>query len=108
MGFKNIFLTLTMIVSLSSITACSSNRVEPASNVEKVSNTETENSQASSENAAAELPQPTLTRPSSGASQSTGARLTIYIVKVAVSAAVTYFVTKAIVDYVKKDITGED
>ncbi len=113
MKFKNTFITLTIIIFLSSLTACTSNQVEPTANVEKTSNTEVANSQTKSEETTAdtkatELPQPTLVKPSRGPSQSAGARFSIYIVKVVVSAAVTYFVTKAIVDYVKDDLTGED
>ena len=116
MKLKKTLVTLTIILFLSSITACSSNQAVPAkesTNTQVSSNSKnTTDQEASGEsnttNTTAELPQPVIVRQSRGASQSTGARIAVYIVKVAVSAAVTYFVTKAIIDYVKKDVTGED
>ena len=105
MKFKHTLITLTMIIFLSSLTACSNNQTKPTSNIE---NTQESVEGATTESTTNELPQPTLASPSRGSGQSTGARLGIYIVKVAVSAAVTCFVTKAIVDYVKKDLTGEN
>ena len=105
MKLKHTLITLTMIVFLSSLTACSSNQTKPTSNIE---NTQESVKVATTETTTSELPQPTVANPSRGPSQSTGARLGIYIVKVAVSAAVSFFATKAILDYVKKDLTGEN
>ncbi len=105
MLFKKTLSLLTLTLFLVSITACSSNQIEPATKTAKaetISSSETTTTAKTTE-----LPQPKLAQPSRGSGQSTGARIGVYILKTAVSAAITYFITKAIIDYVKKDVTGE-
>ena len=107
------FTIITFALILSSLTACSS-QVEPAKkaeNVEVKSSTEvstkaeTEAPATESKVTTAPVAGPSQVR---GASQSTGTRATMYILKVAVSTVITYFVTKAIVDAVKDDVTSDD
>ena len=94
---------LTITIFLTSLTACSSNQIEPATKADTVTSSEKITTQKGTE-----LPQPKLVQPSRGSGQSTGAKISVYVLKTAVSAAITYFITKAIVDYIKKDVTGEE
>ena len=108
MRFKKIFTLLAVSFFLISLSACSSNQVEPATEATKTetaASSKTDKATTENENT---LPQPKLVQPSRGSGQSTGARISSYIFKTAVSAAITYFITKAIIDYVKKDVTGEE
>jgi len=94
---------LTLTLFIASLTACSSNQIEPATKAETVTSSENATTQKGNE-----LPQPKLAQPSRGSGQSTGAKIGVYVLKTAVSAAITYFITKAIIDYIKKDVTGEE
>ena len=109
MKLKKTLVTLTITLFLSSMTACSSNQAKPSTKTTEADViSKSESSNTAETTTSAELPQPVIAKQSRGSSQSAGGRLTLYVVKVVVSAAVTYFVTKAIVDYVKDDLTGED
>lgn len=103
------FLTITFALSLSVLTACSS-QVTPETKAESVVvNSESETA-VKAETPAAKVVEAPATGASQaqGASQSVGGRATMYVLKIAVSAAVSYFVTKAIVDAVKDDVTSDD
>ncbi len=106
MRFKKTFSLLTLTLYLTLLTACSSNQIEPATKTAKADTVTSPEKSTTAQ--ASELPQPKLTQPSKGSGQSTGARIGVYVLKTAVSAAITYFITKAIIDYLKKDITGEE
>ena len=104
---------ITLTLCLSSLTACSK-QVEPA---KKADNVEVKSSSEMSTKTTTETPtaeakvvQAPVAGPSQvqGASQSVGGRATIYVLKIAVSAAVSYLVTKAIVDAIKDDVTSDD
>jgi hypothetical protein len=103
MTLKKVLTLLTMTLFIASLTACSSNQIEPATKAESVTSSEKVTTQKGNE-----LPQAKLVQPSRGSGQSTGAKIGVYVLKTAVSAAITYFITKAIIDYIKKDVTGED
>ena len=107
MLFKKTLSLLTLTFFLASITACSSNQIEPATKTAKAE-TVSSSEKTTTTAKASELPQPKLAQPSQGSGQSTGARIGVYVLKTAVSAAITYFITKAIIDYIKKDVTGEE
>ncbi len=103
MKFKHIITVVVTVLFISSLNGCSTNQNEPAV---KVSDNKVEVAEGAKK--APTIAQSTADRPkSSGASQSTGGRIGIYVVKLVVSSAITYFVTKAIVDAVKKDITDD-
>ena len=106
MLFKKTLSLLTITLFLTSLTACSSNQIEPATESSKTETVVSSDKALTTKSS--ELPQPKLAQPSRGSGQSTGGRIGVYVLKTAVSAVITYFITKAIVDYIKKDVTGEE